>query len=172
METAITTIDFSSNRPMIASPHDRRLADRVFWIASCVLAAGALGCGGKVALHPVRGHVQAADGRRATFGTVEIMAEPGGEIASGAIQRDGSFQLSTVRDGDGAVAGRHRAIIVQVIDTEHLPLEKHHHVLDVHPRHGRYETSGLQVTVEPGKKNYVELIVDEAPRRPSKNRGQ
>ena len=157
---------------MIASPHDRRLADRVCWLALCGLLAGAWGCGGKVALHPVRGHVQAADGRRATFGTVEIMAEPGGEIASGAIQRDGSFQLSTVRDGDGAVAGRHRAIIVQVVDTEHLPLEKHHHVLDVHPRHGRYETSGLQVTVEPGKKNYVELIVDEAPRKPSKNRGQ
>jgi len=114
--------------------------------------------------------VQAADGRRATFGTVELMAEPGGEIASGAIQRDGSFQLSTFRNGDGALAGRHHAIIVQVIDTEHLPLEHHHHVLDVHPRYGRYETSGLRVTVEPGKQNYIELVVEEAPRKPSKNR--
>ena len=127
----------------------------------------AMGCGGGEAVHQVRGHVQAADGRRATFGTVEFMSEAGGKVASGAIQRDGSFRLSTFRAGDGAVAGRHRVIIVQVIDTEHLPLEKHRHVLDVHPRHARYETSGLQVTVEPGKQNSFELVVDAAPRTPA-----
>lgn len=148
-----------------ATPISDAGAGTALRLAACCLFAAALGCGGRGTLHPVRGHVQAADGRRATFGTVEFMADPGGQIATGAIQPDGSFRLSTIRDGDGAVAGRHRVIIVQVIDTEHLPLEQHRHVLDVHPRHARYETSGLAVDVEPGKDNYLPLVVDAAVRK-------
>lgn len=124
-----------------------------------------VGCGSERSVHPVKGHVRSADGRRATFGTVEFKAEDGGQIASGRIEQDGSFRLSTFGDGDGAVAGRHRAIIVQVVNTEHLPLEKHHHVLDVHPRYARYATSGLEFTVDPGGTNDIEIVVDEAPRK-------
>ena len=109
--------------------------------------------------------MRSADGRRATFGTVEFKAEDGGQIASGRIEQDGSFRLSTFGDGDGAVAGRHRAIVVQVINTEHLPLEQHHHVLDVHPRYARYETSGLEFSVDPGGENVLEIVVGEAPRK-------
>jgi hypothetical protein len=102
---------------------------------------------------------------------VELTAEQGGQIASGIIEEDGSFRLTTVRDGDGAVAGRHRAIVVQVVNTEHIPLEEHHHVLDVHPRYARYETSGLEFTIEPGKQNYLEIMVDEAARKPPRTGG-
>lgn len=122
-------------------------------------------------IHPVRGHVQAKDGRRATFGMVELTAEQGGQVASGIIEEDGSFRLTTFRDGDGAVAGRQRAIVVQVVNTEHIPLEEHHHVLDVHPRYARYETSGLVFTIEPGKANYLEIVVDEAARKPPRASG-
>jgi hypothetical protein len=141
------------------------LAGCVGWlVASCVLSI-ILGCRGGRSVCPVSGHVQASDGRRPTFGTVEFRADAGGRIASGRISHDGSFRLSTFGDGDGAVAGRHRAIIVQVVNTEHLPLEQHHHVLDVHPRYARYETSGLAFTIEPGGENYLEIVVDEAPRK-------
>jgi hypothetical protein len=135
------------------------------WLTvSCAIGLS-VGCGGDNAVHPVRGHVQAADGRRPTFGTVELKADTGGLIASGKIEQDGSFRLSTYRNGDGAVAGRHRAIIVQMVNTEHLPLEKHHHVLDIHPRYARYETSGLEFTIKAGGQNDLEIVVDEAPRK-------
>lgn len=130
------------------------------------LLGGVVGCAGDRSIHPVRGHVQAKDGRRATFGMVELTAEPGGQVASGIIEQDGSFRLTTFHDGDGAVAGQHRAIVVQVVNTEHIPLEQHHHVLDVHPRHARYASSGLVFTIEPGKANYLEIVVDEAPKQP------
>ena len=161
----------SSERRRTPSVGPSRPAGRRRWaalfVAGCLLG-GPAGCGGDRSIHPVRGHVQAKDGRRATFGMVELTAEPGGQVASGVIEEDGSFRLTTVRDGDGAVAGRHRAIVVQVVNTEHIPLEEHHHVLDVHPRHGRYETSGLEFTIEPGKSNYLEIVVDEAPRKPGR----
>jgi hypothetical protein len=132
----------------------------VIWLTCLVF-----GCGSERSVHPVQGHVRSSDGRHATFGTVEFKADDGGHIASGRIEQDGSFRLSTFGDGDGAVAGRHRAIVVQVVNTEHLPLEQHHHVLDVHPRHGRYETSGLEFTVEPGGDNQLDIVVDEARRK-------
>jgi len=135
------------------------------WLVAKLLLGAALGCGGDGRVHPVQGHVRAADGRRATFGVVELTADAGGHVAAGVIQEDGTFRLSTFRAGDGAVAGRHRVIVVQVVNTEHVPLELHRHVLDVHPRHSRYETSGLEFIVEPGGKNYLELVVDEAPQR-------
>jgi hypothetical protein len=138
---------------------------RLFRLLVILMTGMVVGCGSERSVHPVQGHVQSADGRRATFGTVEFKAASGGQIASGRIEQDGSFRLSTFGDGDGAVAGRHRAIVVQVINTEHLPLEQHHHVLDVHPRYARYETSGLEFTVEPGGKNDLEIVVDEAPRK-------
>ncbi len=135
------------------------------WIIVTAMIGTMAGCGGGPPVHPVRGHVQSQDGRRPTFGTVEFKADEGGQIASGRIEQDGSFRLTTFADGDGAVAGRHRAIIVQVVNTEHVPLEKHHHVLDVHPRYARYETSGLEFTIEPGGQNDLVIVVDEAPRK-------
>lgn len=161
----------NSERRRTPSVGPARPAGRRRWAAlataGCLLGA-VVGCGGDRSIQPVRGHVQASDGRRATFGMVELMAEPGGQVASGVIEEDGSFRLTTVHDGDGAVARRHRAIVVQVVNTEHIPLEEHHHVLDVHPRHARYDTSGLTFTIEPGKQNYLEIVVDEAPKQPGR----
>lgn len=146
------------------------------WLAVGLLLGSAVGCGPATGVHPVRGHVQAADGRRPTFGVVELTADAGGRVASGLIQDDGTFRLSTFREGDGAVAGRHRVIVVQTVNTEHIPLEQHHHVLDVHPRYARYESSGLEFTVDPRGQNYLEIVVDEAPRsgqrRPAAGRGR
>jgi hypothetical protein len=134
------------------------------WLAVGLLLGCAVGCGPATEVHAVRGHVQAADGRRPTFGVVELTADAGGRVASGLIQDDGTFRLSTFREGDGVVAGRHRVIVVQTVNTERVPLEQHHHVLDVHPRYARYETSGLEFTVAPEGRNYLKIVVDEAPR--------
>jgi hypothetical protein len=151
--------------PLVRSSRPRIHRSPGRWLTAGLLLGAVLGCGGDGRVHPVQGHVRAADGRRATFGVVELTADSGGHVAAGVVQEDGTFRLSTFRDGDGAVAGRHRVIVVQVVNTEHVPLEQHGHVLDVHPRYRRYETSGLEFVVEPGGKNYLELVVDEAPRQ-------
>jgi len=163
----------SLGRPTSKSARFQRHSPRMTfasWVGWLVMSGTMLGCGDGPTVYPVRGHVPSHDGRRPTFGTVEFRSDPGGQIAAGRIAPDGSFRLSTFGNEDGALAGRHKAIIVQVVNTEHLPLEKHHHVLDIHPRHARYATSGLEFTIEPGGQNDLEIVVDHAPRSPSKGR--
>jgi hypothetical protein len=135
----------------------------IAWLALLGVVVGG-GCGrAGPAVYPAAGHVQSADGRRATFGVVELTSLEGGQVASGRIEQDGTFRLSTFSSGDGAVAGRHRLIVVQIVNTERVPLRDHHHVLDVHLRHARYETSGLECQVEPRRSNYLEVVVEAAP---------
>lgn len=78
-----------------------------------------------------------------------------GRNARGVIQDDGSFLLTTGKLGDGAVAGRHRAIVrqpypdVDLLEGERLPPPM------IDPKFGRYETSGLEFTVKEQENDIV-----------------
>jgi hypothetical protein len=82
-------------------------------LAACVLAAG---CGDQKQVAPVRGTVtlngQPLPGGRIMFepiadGTNKIVGKP----AFGKIQSDGSYVLTTYKEGDGAVVGSHHPVI-------------------------------------------------------------
>jgi hypothetical protein len=102
----------------------RRLTPR----AAVVLAAWAAlaaGCGGdKAKTAAVRGKVTYKGGAVPT-GTVTFMPDPAGPPATGDIQPDGTFTLTTYSKGDGAVLGKHKVIIVAMQDQgNRLPEEK------------------------------------------------
>ena len=66
------------------------------------------GCGGdSVERIPVRGQVL-HQGKPLEFGNIMFQPLGGGEIARGDIQSDGSFTLSTKKDGDGVQVGQCR----------------------------------------------------------------
>ena len=75
------------------------------------------GCSGNpAATYPVRGTVR-LDGKPMARGTVlfeSIPAETDGErfTARATITGDGTYRLSTFGEYDGAVAGRHRAVVL------------------------------------------------------------
>jgi hypothetical protein len=69
----------------------------------------AAGCGRGIATAPVEGKVL-FQGRPLKFGSVIFQPEAG-PPATGNIQPDGTFRLSTFRDGDGAVLGKHQVRI-------------------------------------------------------------
>jgi len=87
--------------------------------AAALLAASVIGCGGKQGAEyrtaPVKG-VVVSQGQPVTAGTISLQpkevagAAEGktGRPATGEIQGDGSFVLSTYQPGDGAVVGKHR----------------------------------------------------------------
>lgn len=80
---------------------------------SAVLLFCCCGCGSSSGalpdLIPVKGKVT-YKGQPVTAGTIRF--EPDyGRMASGAIQADGTFVLSTLKKDDGAVAGTHRVYI-------------------------------------------------------------
>lgn len=128
---------------------------------------GCLGCGSGT--HPLSGTITFTDGepaRELAGGVVEIEsvdAEPKVN-GRGVIKEDGSFVVHTYQSGDGAVAGKHRVLIMPPLHSnvvsdmpgssgpQRLPL-----IID--PRYSSYETSGLEIEV-PAAANSVSLQIE------------
>ena len=124
-----------------------------------LVATAAAGCGrGTV---PVRGKIVFSDNQ-------EVVTKLGGYVitmesaeqrlsATGIIEPDGTFLVSTFEEGDGAKPGTYRVVITPPIAslTSDGPIPKP--IID--PRYRQLETSTLEVTVEPGKDEFL-LEVD------------
>ena len=80
--------------------------------AACSAVCWGCGPGGGTnpSLVPVKGKVT-YKGMPLTKGTIKFVPDGYGREARGAIQSDGSFVLTTQKEGDGAVAGEHRVAI-------------------------------------------------------------
>jgi hypothetical protein len=132
-------------------------------LPALVLLAGLslAGCGGSN-LYPAQGKVIFKDGTPLTAGWVVFeSATPGAKAgARGDIQPDGTFQLSTSKEGDGALEGPYRVAVVPPLPPgakEGTPVRPL-----IHPRFQRPETSHLEFTVTPDKqKNYFTIVVDK-----------
>ena len=93
-----------------------------FCLLSCSLVLLAAGCGdGFPKRYPVSGSVKFADGSPVKTGTIELGGNGSRWTASGEIQRDGSFSLTTVKKGDGAVPGEYKVVIRQMCSPTCLP---------------------------------------------------
>jgi hypothetical protein len=79
-----------------------------------VLLVPCWGCGSaggaQSALIPVKGKVT-YKGQPVTKGVVRFEPDGYGRMASGQLQSDGTFVLTTLKEGDGVVAGEHRVTI-------------------------------------------------------------
>jgi hypothetical protein len=97
-------------------------------IASCiavlVLACFLSGCGpGHPKTAPVRGTVF-FDGKPVPNGTIMLVPATGNS-ATGEIQPDGSFTLTTFQNGDGAIPAEYKVVIIARQDTSsRLPEER------------------------------------------------
>ncbi len=125
------------------------------------LATAAAGCGNRRRTYPVVGKVVFRDGTPLNGGLVEFESLSEGEKpinAHGAIHADGSFQLGTYSDGDGAVEGLHRAIVrPPFVEASNL----NEGVLPrpiIHHRFENYEASGLRYTVVPGSNQFTIIV--------------
>ena len=131
----------------------RRLA------TSAVLLGLIGGCGAK-SDHPetlsVSGKVT-YKGQPVTKGTVSFMADAG-QTATGPIQPDGAYRLGTFAEGDGAVAGHHKVMIIaDDSDPTLMPGSSPGYKApkDLIPKkYSKLETSGLETTVSKETKSY------------------
>jgi hypothetical protein len=90
--------------------------------ALLLLFAGCGGDGRKTAV--VNGKVTYR-GKAVSSGTVTFVPETGGPSATGEIQSDGTFTMTTYKPGDGAVLGKHKVFIVAMEDMSgKLPEER------------------------------------------------
>jgi hypothetical protein len=88
-----------------------------FIAAAALISATCVGCGPATgtppSLLPVKGKVT-YKGQPLTQGIVRFEPDGYGRGADGKLQPDGTFVLSTLKEGDGVVAGHHRVYIAQV----------------------------------------------------------
>jgi hypothetical protein len=121
--------------------------------AATILSAGFLlltfaGCGSSTptgaATSPVKGKVT-YKGQPLTKGTVTFEPDGAGKEASGDIQPDGTFVLTTYKKDDGAVIGNHRVMVTRTVKT-------------VPAKYSSLNTSKLEIEVSEDKTDYpIEL---------------
>lgn len=130
-----------------------------------VCSGGAAGCSsGEEPCYPVRGQLVYEDGQPAlelVHGSIALIPdrEGGSPIASGTINDEARFVLSTRRDKDGAIAGPHRVAIeppdLDSMDGDARKRQPPRVRLD------REALENLRVTVEP-KSNELTITVKRA----------
>lgn len=130
-------------------------------LAAAHALAGLVGCGPR--LYPVEGKVVWMDERPAkelVGGAVVFETQDTSQSARGEIEADGSFRLKTPTLGDGALPGKYRVLIIEALPdaSDRVPPPT------MNPKHQSFDTSRLEVTVEP-KKNEPVLKVERAVRK-------
>ncbi|MFN7875459.1 MAG: hypothetical protein ACK5PB_09080 [Pirellula sp.] len=139
-------------------------------LCSCFLLS-IFGCnrGPKIVL--AEGVVQFEDGSPVVVGTIETKSLAyEGVQATGKIQRDGSFKLTTFVDGDGAAVGDHQCVVVQFVMTEGIQGHQPSTQGVVNPKHRNYSTSGLRFNVPDEGTKSIKLIVTGVPKLPGERR--
>ena len=118
------------------------------------LALAGYGSGHPAPTYPVTGKVVFSDDTPLATGGVilwESVPDKAGELpfnASGAIQADGTFELTTFEEGDGAVAGEHRVLVRPKRDASDWTERGIVPRPVIAQRFERYETSELRFTVK------------------------
>jgi hypothetical protein len=119
-----------------------------------------LGCNPGPKIVPARGVVVFEDGSPVHVGTVETKSLKYENVqATGKIQNDGTFVLSTLGDGDGAAIGEHQCVVVQLIMAERI--EGHRTTTQgvVDRKFNTYSTAGLRINVPESGTNELKLVV-------------
>jgi hypothetical protein len=118
----------------------------------------AVGCGGNRTIYPVSGKIVDLDGEPIpglAGHTVEFDALDAASSATGPVQEDGSFRMTTTRAGDGAWLGKHRVLISRPgADTDAPPARV------IPAKYEEFDTSDLTVEVKP-ESNHVILRVQK-----------
>lgn len=133
-----------------------------YWAA---LLCCAVGCGGGgLSTYPAGGTLKSQQG--ASFqGCTIVFRSVGGPksfTARGDVGADGTFRMSTLESGDGAVEGEHKVYLIGPgipagADRDETPLPR----LPFHEKYLDSATSGLQVTVtRDAAKNQFEIPLD------------
>jgi hypothetical protein len=140
-----------------------RSGRRLLTAVGLLLLLGFAGCNSKT--YPVRGTVTLEDGTPLQKGMV-IFEGPGEGTpitARGAVQSDGSYQLSTYKPGDGVPPGKYR-VLINPMDLSDVPDEKKNLPFDI--KYLKFETSRLEYEVKAGPNEFpIKLMQSKKSRR-------
>jgi hypothetical protein len=121
-----------------------------------------VGCSDQPATAVVKGKVT-YNAKPVSSGTIMFVPAGAGPAATGEIQPDGTYTLTTFKDGDGAVLGSH-AVMVTAFEgrPDGLPEDKVFHAQElVPPKFSNTATSGLTAEVGKGENTINFDLTDE-----------
>jgi hypothetical protein len=127
-----------------------------------VFGACHCGCSGNlVPTYPAGGQVVFSDGKPLPGGNIEFAPQEGTvrTSARAMIQEDGTFRLTTFEDGDGAIEGQHRVLIIPARQREDRNAR---FAWSVDPKYQSFDTSELEATVLPDTENEFKFVVHPA----------
>jgi hypothetical protein len=112
---------------------------------------------------PVHGKVT-LDGKPLPSGYV-VVPTARGRMASGKLQPDGNFVMTTYDEGDGVQVGTHPVIVNELPPDEFSPVPAHERV-PIPTRYTSAGTSGLTVEVKRDEDNFLEInLTTSSPER-------
>ena len=109
--------------------------------------------------YSVQGQVVFSDGSPVRTGSIELKSVQHGVQARGNIASDGSFQLTTYEENDGAVEGVHKCVVVQLVMVEELANFTPSTEGVVDPRFGSYSSSDLECRISNTDDNRITVSV-------------
>ncbi len=138
-------------------------------LTTCVASVALLlsGCSSQLPTYEVIGKVEFENGRPVVVGIVECLSVEHNINARGNIQPDGTFSLTTFQSGDGAVAGEHKCVVIQMVIGENISGHRPSAVGVIDPKYASYQTSGLSIIVSPDGSNDVVLQVRGIKKQPA-----
>jgi len=112
---------------------------------------------------PVSGIVAFPDGTPLDHGILQLRHVDRPLLAKGEIDAQGRFRLSTRTPGDGVEPGKYRGAIVQLILTEELSFEQHHHAKRLDPKYANFDAADLSFEFTLEGPREIRITVSEPP---------
>ncbi|HCS54644.1 MAG TPA: carboxypeptidase regulatory-like domain-containing protein [Planctomycetaceae bacterium] len=129
-------------------------------MATLIILFAVCGCSSdRIPTYPCRGRVQFEGGELVKTGVIELESIEHGTTATGKISPDGTFVLGTYREDDGAVAGEHRVIVIQMVMNDGVIQHTQDHGEAVPSRYSSYEQSDLREKVEAKELNDLVIVI-------------
>jgi hypothetical protein len=137
--------------------------------ATCLL----VGCsgGGPAPTFYVTGTVKLPNETPLDGGRILFRPEGGKHSARGDIQADGTFELTTFKTGDGAVAGTHKVLITPELPEGFMdePAARVGYRPPIDQRYQSVKSTPLEFTVTGEGSNHFDIVV-EPPKRSNRRR--
>jgi hypothetical protein len=91
---------------------------RLCWAPGIVIVLAGAGCSDSSRVYPVSGRITLDGKPMAGGGSISFIPIDGNKArtSGGEIAADGTYRLTTFKIGDGAMAGRYRVVVTQVLE--------------------------------------------------------